>query len=155
MRGSDHWQEHEMKTKRDIKIYLLIMVLITAAGLPARTIQDQLPSWYVQYFGDYLWAMLLFFGFALILHNMSTSKVAIVTLLFTYIIEVSELFHPPWLDYLRSIKLFALILGFTFLWSDIVAYTLGISTGALIEWFLLRKMSLRQTEPLRNDKQNI
>jgi len=74
------------------------MVMITALGLPARTIQDRLPSWYGQYFGDYLWAMLLFFGFALILQNMSTFKVAIVSLLFTYSIEVSELFHPAWLD---------------------------------------------------------
>ena len=127
-----------MKTKRRTSTYLLIMVVITALGLPARIIQDQLPSWYVQYFGDYLWAMLLFFGFALILQNMSTFKVAIATLLFTYSIEISELFHPPWLDYLRSIKLFALVLGYTFLWTDIVAYTLGISTGALIEYFLLR-----------------
>ncbi len=127
-----------MKTKRRTSTYLLIMVGITVLGLPARTIQDQLPSWYVQYFGDYLWAMLLFFGFVLILQNMSTFKVAIATLLFTYGIEISELFHPPWLDYLRSIKLFALVLGYTFLWTDIVAYTLGISTGALIEYFLLR-----------------
>ena len=114
------------------------MIVITAFGLPARTIQDQLPRWYVQYFGDYLWAMLLFFVFALILQNMSTFKVAIVTLLFTYIIEISQLFHPQWLDYLRSIKLFALVLGFTFLWSDIAAYTFGIFTGALVEYFLLR-----------------
>jgi len=144
-----------MKIRRHTKIYLLTMVMIAALGLPARTIQDRLPSWYVQYFGDYLWAMLLFFGFALILQNMSTFKVAIVSLLFTYSIEVSELFHPAWLDYLRSIKLFALILGFTFLWSDIVAYTLGISTGALIEWFLLRKIPFRRTELLRNDEKKI
>jgi len=128
-----------MKTRRHTPIYLLIMVVITAFGLPARIIQDQLPNWYVQYFGDYLWAMLLFFGFALALRNMSTFKVAIITLLFTYSIEVSQLFHPQWLDYLRSIKIFALVLGFTFLWSDIAAYTLGISTGALIEYFLLRR----------------
>jgi hypothetical protein len=130
-----------MKTKRRTSTYLLIMVVITALGFPARTIPDQLPSWYVQYFGDYLWAMLLFFGFALMLQNMGTFKVGIATLLFTYSIEISELFHPPWLEYLRSIKLFALVLGYTFLWTDIVAYTLGISTGALIEYFLLRNIS--------------
>ena len=144
-----------MKIRRHAKIYLLTMAMITALGLPARTIQDRLPSWYVQYFGDYLWALLLFFGFALILQNMSTFKVAVVTLLFTYGIEASELFHSAWLDYLRSIKLFALILGFTFLWSDILAYTLGISTGALIVWLLLRKISFPQTELSRNEEQTI
>jgi hypothetical protein len=121
------------------------MIFVTAFGLPARTIPDQLPTWYVQYFGDYLWAMLLFFVFALILRNISTFKVAIATLLSTYIIEISQLFHPQWLDNLRSIKLFALVLGFTFLWSDIVAYTLGIFTGAFVEYFLLRYNSFHQT----------
>jgi len=132
-----------MKTRRQTRTYWLIMVVITAFGLPARIIQDQLPVWYVQYFGDYLWAMLLFFGFALALQNMSTFKVAITTLLFTYSIEVSQLFHPQWLDYLRSFKLFAYVLGYTFLWSDIAAYTLGIFTGVLVECFLIRNTSFR------------
>lgn len=134
-----------MQIKRHTRIYLMVMIVIIAFGLPARTIQDQLPAWYVQYFGDYLWAMLLFFIFALILRNTSTFKVACATLLFTYMIEISQLFHSQWLDYLRSIKLFALILGFTFLWSDIAVYTLGIFTGALVEHFLLRYNSFHQT----------
>lgn len=134
-----------MKTRRHARIYVLIMLVITALGLPARMIQDQLPRWYVQYFGDYLWAMLLFFVFALILQKTSTLKVATVTLLFTYSIEVSQLFHPQWLEALRSIKVFALILGYGFLWSDLVAYTLGISTGVLVEGFLLRNTLCHQT----------
>ena len=145
-------QEYEMKTRRNTRIYLLIMVVITAFGLPARAIQDHLPTWYVQYFGDYLWAMLLFFGFALILRNMGTLKVAVTTLIFTYCIEISQLFHPQWLEYLRNIKLFGLILGYSFLWSDVVAYTLGISTGALVEYFLLRNI-LFQTNVPQNARQ--
>jgi hypothetical protein len=127
-----------MKTKRHFPIYLLVMILITAFGLPARLVSSQLPTWYVLYFGDYLWAMLVFFIVALLLRNLSTLKVAIIALLFAYIIEISQLFHPAWLDYLRSIKIFALVLGSGFLWSDIAAYTLGISTGAIVEHFLLR-----------------
>jgi hypothetical protein len=128
-----------MNTRRDLRIYLLIMAVIIAFGLPARIIHGQLPTWYTLYFGDYLWAMLLFFLFALTLRTMSTFKVAVITLLFTYLIEISQLFHPGWLEYLRSIKLFALVLGYGFLWSDIAAYTLGIFTGALLEYFLLLK----------------
>jgi len=133
-----------MTIKRNPRLYFLIMVLLVAIGLPARTIPDQLPMWYVQYFGDYLWAMLLFFGSALIFQNMSTFKEVILTLLFTYCIEISQLFHPQWLEYLRNFKLIGLILGYGFLWSDILAYTLGISTGALIEHFLLRRISSQQ-----------
>jgi hypothetical protein len=122
-----------MTPGRNPRIYLLIMLLIMALGLPARLIQDRLPTWYTLYFGDYLWAMLLFFLFALTLRTVSTFKVAVITLLFTYLIEISQLFDPPWLEHLRSIKLFALVLGYGFLWSDIAAYTLGICTGALAE----------------------
>lgn len=106
---------------------------IVALGLPARLIQDRLPQWYTLYFGDYLWAMLLFFLFALTFRSMDTLKVAVITLIFTYLIEISQLFHPQWLEDLRSIKLFALVLGYDFLWSDIAAYTLGVCTGALVE----------------------
>jgi len=127
-----------MTPKRNVIIYLLIMIVIIAFGLPARFIENRLPDWYVLYFGDYLWAMLLFFGFALVLRNMNTLKVGITTLVLTYLIEISQLFHPAWLDHLRSVKLFGLILGYGFLWSDLAAYTLGISTGALADWFFLR-----------------
>ena len=128
-----------MNQKRPTRIYLLIMVLLIGFGVPARIVPDQLPSWYVLYFGDYLWAMLLFFLFALTLRNMGTFNVAITTLPFTYIIEISQLFHPQWLDNLRGVWVLALLLGHDFLWSDIVAYTLGISTGALVESVLLRR----------------
>lgn len=128
-----------MNPIRSLKIYLLIMAVIIAFGLPTRMIQDQLPVWYTLYFGDYLWAILLFFLFALTLRTMSTFKVAVITLLFTYLIEISQLFHPGWLEHLRSIKIFALVLGYGFLWSDIAAYTLGVCTGALLEYFLFLK----------------
>ena len=127
-----------MNTRRNPRIYLLIILLITAFGLPARLIQDRLPVWYTLYFGDYLWAMLLFFLFSLMLRT-STFKATLITVLFTYLIEISQLFHPQWLEYLRSIKLFALVLGYGFLWSDIVAYTLGILTGALVEHLIKTK----------------
>lgn len=134
-----------MNTGRRTGLYLLIMLVIIAFGLPARIVQDQLPAWYVLYFGDYLWAMLLFFIFAVTLQNMSTFKVAMITLLFTYIIEISQLFHPQWLDHLRSIKLLALVLGYGFLWSDIAAYTLGIITGVLVEYYLLLNNPFHRT----------
>jgi hypothetical protein len=119
------------------------MMVITAFGLPARLIQDRLPEWYTLYFGDYLWAMLLFFIFALIFQSMSTFKAVMIALVFTCLIEISQLFHPQWLEDLRSTKLFALVLGYGFLWSDIAAYTLGISTGVLVKHFLLQKNNFR------------
>lgn len=41
------------------------------------------------------------------------------------------------MNQLRSIKIVGLILGYTFLWTDLVAYTIGIAAGAVGEKFVL------------------
>jgi len=123
---------------RNLKVYLPITVLIILIGLPARIFNQFLPFWYVQYFGDFLWAMLIYFLYCLIF-KVSTLKAGIYALTTTYLIETSQLFHPPWLQALRSFKPCALILGFGFLWSDIICYTLGILAGSFIDRFLIKK----------------
>ena len=110
------------------------MVLLIVFGLPARMLQINYRCGMSNILVTICGPCLLFFGFGLAL-PMSTFKVAMFTLFFTYSIEISQLYHPQWLEYLRSIKLFGLVLGYGFLCSDLLAYTLGISTGALIDIF--------------------
>jgi len=124
--------------RRPLIIYIPLMAGIIAMGLPARFLDRPLPYFYTQYAGDYLWAMLLFFLFS-VTFRLSTKRGIWVTLLFCYFIEITQLFHPPWLEHLRSYKIIALIIGYGFLWSDIVGYTLGILTGAWIDRVILRK----------------
>lgn len=107
-------------------------------GLSTRTI-TRLPRWTILYAGDFLWAMLVFFLFCLIF-RLQTGKAFVVALITTYLIEITQLFHPPWLEALREIRLFALVFGFSFLWADILVYTLGICLGALIDWVLLSRV---------------
>ena len=57
-------------------------------------------------------------------------------ILTTHLIEISQLFHPAWLQTWRSYKIVDLVIGYGFLWSDIAAYTLGISLGAGIDAFI-------------------
>jgi Protein of unknown function (DUF2809) len=129
-----------MNNHRPAGLYLLIMALLVGCGLPSRMIPAELlPRWYVLYFGDFLWAMLIFFGLALALRKVGTLGVVMLALSFTYVIEVTQLFHPPWLEYLRTIKLCALVIGYDFSWTDLVAYTLGIGTGGFMEWVILRR----------------
>jgi CDP-diglyceride synthetase len=124
------------KVQRNLLIYLPLIGLIITLGLPARLVPQYLPSWYVTYAGDFLWAMLVFFLYAL-LFRFPTKVCFCVALITAYLIEFSQLFHPAWLDALRSIRLFGFILGFGFLWSDLIAYTLGISLAAGIDRLLL------------------
>jgi hypothetical protein len=117
-------------------LYIPLIGCIIALGLPARLIPT-LPSWYILYFGDFLWAMLVFFLYGL-LFRLTTKYTFCIALITACLIEVSQLFHPAWLEYLRSIRLLAFVLGFGFLWSDLVAYTLGISLAAGIDRLILR-----------------
>ena len=65
--------------------------------------------------------------------NATTRRLFITAILITYVIEFSELYQADWINQVRSIKLIGLILGYTFLWTDLVAYTVGITIGVLID----------------------
>lgn len=122
----------QTQLRRSLLKYLPLAVLIIALGLPARLV----PPWYVAYAGDFLWAMLLYFVCALILRR-STQQTFLLALVIAFLIEISQLFHPPLLERLRSVRPLAFVLGFSFLWSDIAAYTLGITLATVIDHALL------------------
>ncbi|MCI5146672.1 MAG: DUF2809 domain-containing protein [Candidatus Electrothrix sp. AR3] len=126
------------KVQRNLQIYLPLIGCIIAIGLPARIIPQVLPNWYILYFGDFLWAMLVFFLSALFF-SLITKYTFFLALIFSYLVEMSQLFHPAWLDALRSIRLLGFVFGFGFLWSDLLAYTLGISLAAGIDQLILNK----------------
>jgi hypothetical protein len=52
---------------------------------------------------------------------------------FCVIIEVSQLYHAPWIDSIRGTTLGALVLGHGFVWSDLACYAVGVGLGILIE----------------------
>lgn len=58
---------------------------------------------------------------------------ALAALIFSYGIEISQLYHASWIDALRAYRLGGLVLGFGFLWSDMVCYTVGVGFGYLME----------------------
>ena len=115
--------------RQKLAVYFPIILLLFAVGLPTRIAPINLPYWYVTYAGDFIWAMMIYFLYRLFF-RWELFSTFLITLTTTYLIEISQLFHPAWLDYLRSFKLVGLIIGYSFLWSDIVAYTAGIMLAA-------------------------
>ena len=53
-------------------------------------------------------------------------------------VEVSQLYHAPWLDAARDTRLGALALGRGFLWSDLLCYGAGVAGAALLDGALRR-----------------
>jgi len=107
--------------------------MIVIMGLGSRYFALYLPRWVNLYFGDFLWAIMNFFLIGLIFRKKNTVWVIVIALVYCYFVEISQLYHFPWLETLRQTKLGGLILGRGFLWSDLISYTFGIAIGAFIE----------------------
>lgn len=118
--------------KRNRVIYLILIVITIILGLLSRKVSG-LPEIASAYSGDVLWAMMVFFIIAFIFNNKSTIFIISWAIIFSYSIEISQLYHAPWIDAIRNTTLGALVLGFGFLWSDLVCYTVGVITGAIID----------------------
>lgn len=56
-----------------------------------------------------------------------------------FALELSQLWHPEWLDAVRATPFGALVLGRGFIWSDLVAYAVGVGTVAAGEGLLRRR----------------
>jgi hypothetical protein len=92
-----------------------------------------LPRFVSAYAGDTIWALAAFLGIGLVLPRASTRLLALLTMSFSVAIEVSQLYHAPWIDSIRQTSLGGLILGFGFLWSDLACYAVGVALGVTID----------------------
>ena len=92
--------------------------------------------------GDALWATMIFFIVRFFLVDARVNSVAWIGLLICYLVEFSQLYQQPWINNLRQTLPGRLILGQGFLWSDLIAYAVGIFIAYLIDSALARKRSL-------------
>jgi hypothetical protein len=76
---------------------------------------------------------MIFIIFGFIFRTLEAKKVGVMGILFCYIIELSQLYHSNWIDAIRQTTLGGLVLGYGFLWSDLLAYTIGVGIGVTIE----------------------
>jgi len=80
---------------------------------------------------------MIFLIVGLIFRARETKWVAVVALVFCYSIEVSQLYHSPWIDTIRNTRIGGLVLGRGFLWSDLISYSIGIAIGSLLDKLIL------------------
>lgn len=113
--------------------YLIVIVITILLGLSSRKWSALLPSFIAQNAGDMLWAMMVYFGFRLLLVRKSTLIAIWLSLLFSFGIEWSQLYQEDWINQIRGTTLGALILGKGFLVEDLVRYTVGIIIATVLD----------------------
>jgi hypothetical protein len=114
-------------------VYIALVLIVVILGLASRRYREVLPPFVAAYSGDTLWANMVFWLFALVMPRARTLTIAAAALAFAFAIEVSQLYHASWIDAIRATTLGGLVLGYDFVWSDLVCYTAGIAIGGAVD----------------------
>ena len=117
---------------------LTIALILIPIGLATRQYGNE---WMKLYAGDVLWAAMIYWGFKF-LFAQEPKRTAFYALIFCFLIELSQLYHAPWIDQIRNNRLGGLVLGFGFLWSDLVCYLVGVFGSYWVD-DSVSKLSLR------------
>lgn len=87
----------------------------------------------VKYGGSLLWATMVFLLVGVLLRRLSRTQLAIIAMVIALAVELSRLWHTPWLDGFRVTSAGALLLGRIFSVWNLVAYAAGIAFGVWID----------------------
>ncbi len=113
------------------RFFLLTLVLFVIEVLIAVYVHDNFVRPYV---GDYLVVMLLYCAVRTFI-NASPLKIALAVLLFAYCIELLQYFHLVDRLGLAGNTIARTVIGYGFEWLDLLAYTLGVISILLLEYF--------------------
>lgn len=117
---------------------MLNAIAVIALGLASRSYPSQLPGFVASYAGDALWALMVFLGIGILFPGWATLRVGMAAFAFAILVETSQLYHALWIDQIRATRVGGLILGYGFLWSDVVCYGVGVGIGSVVEMLLYR-----------------
>lgn len=116
---------NDMSREKAIKLrifYLSGIAVLIALGLLSRRVKFVPAAC-----GDALWAMMVYCCFRIVLIRKPMIISAVAALITSFAIEFSQMLTPDWLVKIRSTFLGHMLLGQGFLWSDLLAYTIGIA----------------------------
>lgn len=95
-----------------------------------------------KYLGSLLWGAMVYGLVGFMRPRWQVSMVALVAACIAVSVELSQLWHTPWLDGFRQTRLGVLLLGRFFAWADIAAYLAGIALAAVADRQLSRLKGL-------------
>ena len=113
----------------------VLLLVAAAAGLWSKFYQGPADEWVNNSLGgvfyELFWCLLAFLCFP----RTSPGRIAGMVLVVTCLLEFLQLWHPPFLEWLRSGFLGQAILGTSFAWSDFPYYLAGCAIG----WYWMRR----------------
>lgn len=114
--------------KKNRLYYFIILIAVIFLGIISREL-----SFIPLSIGDLLYAVMIYILVTIVLISKKGIQIVIISLLICYGIEFLQLYQGEWMIGIRKTLFGRYVLGQGFLWSDILAYTLGIFTAYIIE----------------------
>ncbi|HMQ70130.1 MAG TPA: DUF2809 domain-containing protein [Ignavibacteria bacterium] len=113
--------------------FFILIIITIFAGLASREYSYLLSTFIGEYSGDILWALMVYFIIRFIFIEYTVFQVAVISLSFSFLIEFSQLYQAGWINAIRHTRIGGLVLGYGFLWSDLLCYTAGILLGMILD----------------------
>lgn len=113
--------------------YFIITIIIMFMGLLSRKFMFIFPRNIAPFIGDMLWAMMVYFGFRFLFPKLNITKSLVLAFLFSFSIEISQLYQAEWINNIRNTIIGGLILGHGFLFEDLISYSIGIILGCVVD----------------------
>ncbi len=115
------------------------LIMLVTVGLSVRAMRGSLPSTMSAIIPDAAWAAAVYALLTLVRPCWSSVRLATASAAFALFMELTQLYHGPWIDAIRATRLGGLILGYGFLWSDLACYALGIGAMLALDLCLSRR----------------
>jgi hypothetical protein len=122
----------------NIKHLIFTLVLLTIEIFIAVFVHDQFIR---PFFGDFLAVIFVYGGLCIFFQN--STKIATISLIIAYCIEILQYFKFIEITGLMKYKVLAILIGNSFSWFDLLAYTLGFLFILVIENFEIIKLFLK------------
>ncbi|MCG6912817.1 DUF2809 domain-containing protein [bacterium BMS3Abin03] len=111
---------------------MIFIFIIVPIGFYSKFYSGPAKDWVNNSLGGVLyeifWCLLVFMFFV----NIKIWKITLSVFIATCILEILQLWHPPFLELIRSYFIGRTILGTSFSWFDFIYYFIGCGIGYLL-----------------------
>jgi hypothetical protein len=124
-------------------VYFGLAIGTVLLGLASRQFRSELAWILAEYAGDTLWAAMVYLFAAAIWNTANPARLAVGASAFSLAVELSQLYEAEWINAVRATRFGRLVLGYGFLWSDLVCYVAGVALAVGIDGVVRRSFHAR------------